>query len=107
VEIAGTVLRRSRSRFTGTRRPSIPTDTQLLPLNVQLKIPSQNERRRSLPNISVDVKNGRRNGEVSMLCSNVKKHNDSKFLDYLDIKVNQTVTPSNVDILGIALARYL
>lgn len=82
---------------TGTRRPSIPTDTQLLPLNVQLKIPSQNERRRSLPNISVDVNNGRKNGEVRMLCSNVKKHNDSKFLDYLDIKVNQTVTPSNAE----------
>jgi hypothetical protein len=32
-----------------------------------------------------------------MLCSNVKKHNDSKFLDYLDIKVNQTVTPSNAE----------
>ena len=80
---------------TGTRRSSLPTDTQLLPLNVQLKMPSQNERRRSLPNISVN--NGRKNGEVSMLCSNGKKHTDSKFLDYLDIKVNRTVAPSNAE----------
>lgn len=82
---------------TGIRRSCIPTDTQLLPSNVQLKIPCQNERRRSLPNISVDVNNGRKNGEVSMLYSNSKKHTDSKFLDYLDIKVNRTVTPSNAE----------